>query len=210
MMTLCSENDELSKFESESLRQLIEYKWETFGRNHHFVGCVLHIVNTLVIILYILSSYYAESSDSTLVILLACSVTYPLLYETFQLFMNGGDYLWDKWNYADMSYIVMGFINIYLQIVLGPFNTICRALMCFVICMLIMKTFFFLRIFPALTPIVVMINSVIWDLRIFMLFYFLLIAFFCQGYAVLGVGNVDIEHRRLKGGSGGGSGGGGF
>jgi len=50
--------------------------------------------------------------------------------------------------------------------------------MCIIILMLILKTFFFLRIFPSLTPIVVMITKVIYDLRIFLFFYMLLIFFF--------------------------------
>ena len=74
--------------------------------------------------------------------------------------------------------------------------------------MVIMKTFFYLRIFPALTPIVVMINSVIYDLRIFMFFYGLLISFFCLVFAVLGLGNGEVhnnaESRRLRAASGGG------
>ena len=84
--------------------------------------------------------------------------------------------------------------------------------MCFLILMVIMKTFFYLRIFPSLTPIVVMINSVIYDLRIFMFFYGLLISFFCLVFAVLGLGNGEVhnnvESRHLK--SSGGGGGGGF
>ena len=40
-----------------------------------------------------------------------------------------------------------------------------------------------------LTPIVVMINNVIYDLRIFLFFYLILIALFCQIYAILGLGN---------------------
>jgi hypothetical protein len=60
MMTLCSENDELEKFQCDCLRQLIEYKWETFGRGHHMVGCINHLSNTLLIIIYIALSYLQE------------------------------------------------------------------------------------------------------------------------------------------------------
>ena len=111
-----------------------------------------------------------------------------------------------------MSYIVMSICNVYIQVVLGPFNTFCRLVMCFIILVVITKTFFYLRIFPSLTPIVVMINSVIFDLRIFMFFYMLLVSFFCLVFAVLGLGNESVhnpeerERRNLK--SGGGSGGG--
>ena len=85
LMQLCSDNDELEKFQSESVRQLIEYKWETFGRAHHFIGCVMHLVNTLFIIIYIILSYLDEDDGSYSVILLALSVSYPFYYEVYQL-----------------------------------------------------------------------------------------------------------------------------
>ena len=55
-----------------------------------------------------------------------------------------------------------------------------------------MKTFFFLRIFPTLAPIVVMLKTVIYDLRIFMFFYLILLGMYCQVFAVLGLGNIII------------------
>ena len=210
LMQLCSENDELEKFQCESVRQLIEYKWETFGRDHHFVGCIMHLLNTLFIIIYIILSYLDEDDEKYSVILLALSVSYPFYYESYQLSQNGFDYFADIWNYADASYIVMSCANVYIQITLGPFHTSCRMIMCLIILMVIMKSFFYLRIFPALTPIVVMINSVIYDLRIFMFFYMLLVSFFCLVFAVLGLGNEKVhnpeerERRLLKGGGGGG------
>jgi hypothetical protein len=53
----------------------------------------------------------------------------------------------------------------------------------------IIKSFFFLRIFETLSYIVTMINQVIYDLRIFLLFYGILIYFFSLVFAVVGVGN---------------------
>lgn len=50
--------------------------------------------------------------------------------------------------------------------------------MCIIVLLLIVKTFFFLRIFPTLTPIVVMLTNVIWDLKIFLFFYTILILLF--------------------------------
>ena len=47
--------------------------------------------------------------------------------------------------------------------------------MLMIVLVLVCKTFFFLRIFPTLTPIVTMISDVIFDLRIFLFFYWILI-----------------------------------
>jgi len=56
----------------------------------------------------------------------------------------------------------------------------------------LIKTFFFLRIFDALSPIVTMLTNVIYDLRIFLLFYGILIFLFSLMIGILGIGNIDI------------------
>lgn len=63
--------------------------------------------------------------------------------------------------------------------------------MCVIVIFLILKTFFFLRIFSNLTPIVVMLTNVIYDLRIFLFFYIILVFLFSQMYTVLGLGIVN-------------------
>jgi hypothetical protein len=67
--------------------------------------------------------------------------------------------------------------------------------MILIVIQVLLKTFFFLRIFPTLAPIVVMLKTVIYDLRIFMLFYFVLIFMFCQVFAILGLGNkINLDN----------------
>jgi hypothetical protein len=100
------------------------------------------------------------------------------------------EYLSEAWNYADLLYIFGSIVNVLLQSLLGPHNIWSKAMMCIIVILLIVKTFFFLRIFPALTPIVVMLTNVVYDLRIFLFFYFILIFGSSQVFAVLGVGNV--------------------
>jgi len=61
---------------------------------------------------------------------------------------------------------------------------------------MIIKTFFFLRIYPTLTPIIVMLKSVVWDLKVFLLFYLILITLFSQLLAVIGLGN-DFSNKMV-------------
>ena len=125
------------------------------------------------------------------VIILAIGIIYPWVYDFTQMVRGGlSDYLADPWNYADMAYIYGSIINCIVQIVYGPFHPACRILMVFIIMLLLVKTFFFLRIFASLTPLVVMLSNVFGDLRPFMLFYTILIVMLGQLYAVLGLGNV--------------------
>jgi hypothetical protein len=73
---------------------------------------------------------------------------------------------------------------------------------------MVMKIFFYLKVFGVLTPVVVMLENVIFDLRIFMLFYLILVALSSQMFCVIGLGNSydDEGSRRLLKAKGGASG----
>ena len=95
------------------------------------------------------------------------------------------------WNYADIVNILLSLTNIYMQIMVGPYDLQCRIIMCLMVVNITVKTFFFLRVFPDLTPIVVMIQRVIYDLRIFLFFYTMMLFFFSLLFCVLGLGNEN-------------------
>jgi hypothetical protein len=65
--------------------------------------------------------------------------------------------------------------------------------MCIIIILLIIKTFFFLRIIESYTPIVIMLVNVIWDLKVFLLFYFILLEIYCLLFCVIGVGLNGVQ-----------------
>ena len=99
-----------------------------------------------------------------------------------------------------------------MQFVIGPLHVVSKSVFLVVVVALTYKTFFFLRIIPALTPVVVMLTNVIYDLRIFLTFYLILLLFCTWMYSVIDLGTVDdskytIIGRLLakKGGGGGGS-----
>lgn len=71
-------------------------------------------------------------------------------------------------------------------------NVICRINMIVLIFMLLIKTFFFLRIFVALSYLVTMLRMVIIDLKIFLLFYSILSFVFSLWISILGVGNFEV------------------
>lgn len=100
------------------------------------------------------------------------------------------EYLSDKWNYLDMLLTWGSVLNIIFQLTKGPRFLLSEILMILISMALIVKVFFFLRMFPTLTPIVVMLMNVVYDLRIFLLFYVILIFFFAQMYSVLGLGII--------------------
>ena len=58
----------------------------------------------------------------------------------------------------------------------------------------IIKSFFYLRIFQSLSYIVTMIYTVVADLKVFLLFFTILIVLFAQIFAVIGVGNYNFDN----------------
>lgn len=53
LMTLCAETEEIEIFQTDALCQLIEFKWVSYGRAHHFFGCMMHLFYTAVFIVYV-------------------------------------------------------------------------------------------------------------------------------------------------------------
>jgi len=62
-----------------------------------------------------------------------------------------------------------------------------------VILLSMVKTLFYLRIFPKLSPIIKMLTSVIKDLQPFMLFFFVLIVKFSLIIGIMGLGNKNLQ-----------------
>ena len=44
ILAICAESDEIEMFETESLQDLIEFKWNAFARNWHMFGFTIHFV----------------------------------------------------------------------------------------------------------------------------------------------------------------------
>jgi len=103
------------------------------------------------------------------------------------------DYLSDMGNWIDLVYIWGSIAMSIVHLELTAYHVISKALMCLVVTLSIRRTFNFLRIFKALSPIVTMLTNVIWQLRIFLTFYFILTLLFSLMYGVLGIGNFKLE-----------------
>jgi hypothetical protein len=103
------------------------------------------------------------------------------------------DYFSDPWNYIDLAFNYASIINVILANTLGPFEIATKLVMILILLVGLFKTFFFLRIFMALSPIVTMLTKVISDLGIFLIFYVILIVLFSLLLGILGLGNRFID-----------------
>ena len=209
LMELMSESDELCMFTTTSIQNLIQYRWQEYGSQHYTMGMIMHVFYTAILVIYVIEFYLPDLGDTDKEwgpILLILGIVYPLYYEIFQLCKQGvTSYFSDLQNYSDIVYIWGSVANFFLQHIYGPYHIVCKLLMIVIILQVLLKTFSFMRIFESLAPIVVLMQNVFYDLRIFMLFYVILLAIFCQAFAVLGLGadyqqlyGIGEEKRMLK------------
>ena len=99
----------------------------------------------------------------------------------------------DPWNYSDLLYIWGSIIQVILHSTQSPYTLACKITMYIVVFLCLIKTFFFLRIFDAFSPIVTMIARVVKDLQVFTFFFMLLIWMFAILIGVLGLGNLNVD-----------------
>lgn len=169
----CANSEELSIFETDTLKDLIEFKWNQYGYLFHLGGFLIHAVYVLMLFVYTDMVYINGSSKAldnddfktrfhSLLIVLLTLIIYPLLYEIIQMFKGGlGEYAADFGNYFDLIYIFGSFIMAFVHWA-NPYSFASKLLMSVIVTLAIRRTFNFLRIFNALSPIVTMLNNVIW------------------------------------------------
>jgi hypothetical protein len=157
----------------------------------------MHFLYVLMMIVYINLTYLYDEPGvphTKYTLLLSLAIIYPWIYDLIQLIQAGPKvYFSDPWNYADVYYIYGSIINIFLQIFLDKWNVWVIINLSLIIVLMIIKTFFFLRIRESFTPIVIMLTNVIYDLRIFLMFYSILLFIFSLLFSVIGVGLKEIQ-----------------
>lgn len=116
---------------------------------------------------------------------------YSLYHDMFQICKQGKDYFSDKWNYLDIVYIILGYYNIYLQYSGGTLELQSKIVFICIVLLCLMKTFFYMRIVMSYSYIVTMIVNVVADLRVFLLFFTILILMFSAIFDVIAKSNAD-------------------
>lgn len=103
-------------FNTICIQDILEFKWNEYGRAHHFTGMSMHLFYTLMIIIYVKNAYIKETTmQPAYTILLALGVIYPGLYEYHQFKKVGSaDYFGDLGNYSDCMYNWGSVINVLL------------------------------------------------------------------------------------------------
>ena len=193
MMEILSETDELGIFRTKVVYDLVEFKWNAYGKNVHYLGAFLHLCYNVVFFIYVNEVYIGRNFNAQYNLCWAMLILliYPMVYDMLQLCKQGPvEYFGEFWNYLDQFHIWFGLANIIVQRTTENIVTkVPQVLMILVALMLMIKSFFFLRIFKELSFLVTMLKQVFLDLRVFMLFYGLLIFMFAIVLSILDLGN---------------------
>lgn len=115
LLELFSYSEELEVFETDTVKDMIYFKWDTYCRRFHTVGCIMHLFNCVMVNIYVLEAYiiveHQEQSKQFNAYLIA-GMVYPTIYEIVQLFMLGMPYFDSGWNIIDILNILAMLLNI--------------------------------------------------------------------------------------------------
>ena len=127
-------------------------------------------------------------------LILLGGIVYPFCYESTRMVKTGvWDYLTNPANYFDILYIFGSILMSLLHITVDPFQILSKVVMIFVILQSIVRTFKCMRIIELYSPIVTMLQAVFYDLRIFLLFYGILVGKFSLLFSILGCAIPNYE-----------------
>ena len=133
-MEMASKTEELDLVITSSFADVIEYKWDTYGRSFFFLGLFFHLYYIVVFTLYVIKAYLQNDDSKIFLILMASGVIYPSGYEVVQFCKQGFDvYVQDSWNFADVLYYILSYLNIILHFAIGAQPVVCKLLMCIIV-----------------------------------------------------------------------------
>lgn len=77
-------------FDTETIQNIIEYKWTMYGRQHHFLGMAMHMFYTGMLTLYVKEAYLSETGyQQAWTAVLFAGIIYPAYYDFRQLYRLG-------------------------------------------------------------------------------------------------------------------------
>lgn len=175
LLELLSNSEEIELFDTLTVREFAMYNWNMYAAFIHQIGGLIHLVYFVLFSAYVMDVYLNRNMDNRMGLLwsmLFCLV-YPLMYDGIALIKDGPkEYLSDAWNYLDMGYVYLGIANILTQRYHGSIiNVPSQLLMLITALIILIKSFFFLRVFTKCSVLVKMLIEVFVNLRAFMIFF---------------------------------------
>jgi hypothetical protein len=198
VLDLLQQSPELELFGCQAILDLVDFKWGAFGQGHHALACLFHVFYVAVFLAHVIGVYIqgvATEQEIYFLLGMGLGIAYPLAYECAQLRQQGlTRYLEDVWNLTDVVYLALSLANILVSGAIGPFHATSRILMSLITLLIISKTMFFLRMVGSFSPVVIMVTSVLRELKVYVVIYLLLVFVLSLMFNVLGVGLLPNDN----------------
>jgi len=133
--------------------------------------------------------------ENQLLGILGLILVYGLVYEGAYIFKAGLGRVTN--NLVDISHIFGGYISIFLQYTQKG-SCLATCLLTFLIYATLFKLFNYFRVVRSFSVVTTMIRQCMYDLRVFLTFYLVLLIFFSSAVSVLSK-NPSPEYERLPG-----------
>ena len=156
-MYLCSSCDNLEVFNTDSIKELINFKWIEFGQSHHMIGLFFHTCQMIMVMIYIQYVYIDDSFDiykpgseptdishpqSVFAFILFICLIYPTIYEGLRMKNQGLlGYFQLLSNYGELLYVIFSIVMTIVHILTPPQFFVPKLLMIIVIALAIIRTF---------------------------------------------------------------------
>ena len=197
LMIAFGDTNDLNVFESKVVVDFFEYQWNSYAKHVHYFGFLVHFIYFVLFVFYVNQIYLDRNYDNrvTLCWMILTTLVYPLIYDGLQLWNSGlTDYFSEGWNYVDQLNIWVGIVNIFVQRnqpdILAKE---CQILMIMTAMIILLKTFFYMRIFKSFSFMVYMLLTVFGELGSFFLFFLILTGMFGCIFSILDLGNFEFN-----------------
>jgi len=132
-MEIMSESEEYDIFNTEAIKDFIDFKWAKIGRNHHTTGGIVHLIYILYLAFYVNHVYIDAAiqkdpndkapKGNPASYIFAVSIIYPAGYEFIQLYQYGPlRYFSDSGNIQTIIFIITGILNTVLHLTRDPYK----------------------------------------------------------------------------------------
>lgn len=196
-MDIISTSEEYDIFNTDAIKNLIDFKWSRTGRIHHALGAIVHLIYISYLMYYVNHVYNnaavqkkdpADSiyPDNPASYIFAVAIAYPAGYEFTQLYQQGPRrYFSSVDNLQTLTFIITGLLNTILHLTSDPYAFESKVILVLNLIMSLNRSMKLMRIMEAFSPIVTMMAGVLREFKDFMFFFFILLAFFAMGLSVM-------------------------
>ena len=189
---------DIELFEQEAIKQIIDYKWATYGRVFFLAKFQLYIIFLLfyyidVETMDLLDESGMRKKDWLFYLSKSiCTVVNSLFffYEIVQMKNDGAEYFTDTWNYFELLGNFLYQSGAILDVINDHVSDITRIIVAMSIIFTLAKMVYLIRVFRQLNFLVTMLITVIHDIFHFMVLFLLFLLTFAASFHAL---EVDIS-----------------